>query len=202
MTMSIHPVDIAVLVYIAYGVYQGLQRGLSGELTRLITLLLAVLAAGRFFPAVGEFIAERRPDFAPATAQRIGLVGVLIGGYLLLSFGRFLARSLMEFKFREPFERLGGVLFGTARAGLISLVVILAVALWRQEVFEERLAEATVAGRVVQQWLIPLYERLAADHPDWPLPGAPGAGVGEAEPMDDDQEPPPLRYLQVEDLSR
>lgn len=161
--------DIVMSILLLLGALQGAVRGLTIELVRL-TGGLAALAAGLYaYRPAGAVLAERT-RLAGRAPFVLSFVLAVLAALILLWLLRLVFRGLMEFHFNGALERLGGALLGALRIAVLLVVVLLAVDLWGQPFFHQRLIETSAIGGLVRDRLTPFYEEIAARHPEWPLP--------------------------------
>ncbi len=177
------PADLLMAGLLLFGAIQGLLRGLSGEFTRLFGLVAAVVGSWLGYRHAGAFLLSRT-DLAEPTAYTLGLVITLIAVLLVVRLLGLVLRSVLEFTFKGPVERIGGATAGVLRIGLYLSVVILAVNLWHPSWLYQRAVEESVIGTTLTRWMMPLYQDLAHRHPEWPLPAprAPEPPPGDERP--------------------
>lgn len=142
-------VDWLFVAVLLYGAAMGAVRGLSHELATLIGMVVAVVVTRLFYEPVSFWICDRWGWNEEIT--RLMAVVVLA---LLTLYGMRLLRialgAMMTFAFKGLVERLGGLLAGFFRLGVIYLVLLLAASfvpwsgLQRAVMYESRIGPAAL----------------------------------------------------------
>ena len=169
---TINYVDIVAGMCLVFGMVVGFRRGLSGELARLISLGVAVVAGWQLYEPLGNRIVE----FTRLSERGSFLVGFLLSfvAFLLLAvLVRWGLKHLMEFSFKGPLEKVGGAVAGFLRCFALVSAVILAAALSPIGYLERAFGEESRIGRVVTHVLLPAYQRVSETRPDLGLPALP-----------------------------
>lgn len=160
--------DIILLIILALGLVQGLRRGLSGEIARLIGTILAVWAGWYFYHPLGRTIMENTrltDEEAFATSFFICLVGVFIA-FLLL---RLLFGKIMEVTFKgSGLERVGGALAGLLRTMIACAALLFFLHLLPSAFLRQSIAEDSYFGRIVTRRVPELWQSLRTDFPETP----------------------------------
>jgi uncharacterized membrane protein required for colicin V production len=162
-------VDIVALVIVVYGMVRGWMRGLSGELARLIGLGTAVVAGWLFYLPFSDRIAEFTRLSLKASGLTAFVVLFLAAGFAMVLL-RWCLRNIAEFKFKPPFEQIGGLIAGGLRCLCILITVILVATLSPSGYLQRIFGEESALGRTVTHVLLPAYNQLAEDHPQLDLP--------------------------------
>ena len=156
--------DVALVVLLLLCALRGFWRGFFRESLGFAGLILALAAALRFCDAGAEFLAAR----VPAAAQlpppgRVGVsfvvIFVIVQGTLNL-LGLLLDR-IVGSRAMYRASRIGGALFGAAKAGAVLAFVLLFLHVFpvvpriEQRIVESRLAHSlvSIAGSVVRAGL-------------------------------------------------
>lgn len=161
-------VDIAVGVVLLLGLIGGIRRGLSGELFRIISMVLAVVAGWKFAGEGADWLAGRT-DWPPEDLTTPAFFGIIAASYIVLAIVRLALRLVIDFSFKGKLELLGGALLGLSRSLLLCAVLLLGTSLLPYPKVQEALA-ASVTGGWTRQYLRPAYDNFAARHPDLELP--------------------------------
>lgn len=161
--------DAVVAVILLMGALGGLKRGLSGELSRMAAVLIAVLAGWKLAAPCAEWAVEQlgaSQDGGFLIAFILIAVLALVALWLL----RKVLRNVMDFAFKGRLEKVGGAVCGTLRAALIAACLLLALGLAPQPDVQRLVAEQSCFGRLTARHLRPLYEDLRARRPELGLP--------------------------------
>ena len=121
-------VDLAVGLYLVWGLIRGLRRGLSRELARLLTMLVALGAGWKLYRPLGEKIAEATRLTEQGSHLMAFVLGLLAAGFAMVAL-RWILKNLAEFSFKGHLERLGGALAGMVRCGMMAIAVIIVCSL-------------------------------------------------------------------------
>lgn len=166
---SFNLVDIAALALVGYGMVRGWMRGLSGELARLIGLGTAVVVGWVFYIPFSDRITEFTRLSPKASGLTAFVLLFLIAGFAMVLL-RWCLRNIAEFKFKTPYEQIGGLIAGALRCLLILITVILVATLSPSGYLQQKFGEESALGRTVTHVLLPAYNQLAEDHPQLDLP--------------------------------
>jgi len=113
--------DIVVVGAVFYGVWSGIHAGLTGEIIRVVGLLLMIVLASEFHQSVGDWLRTGLP-LSDDTAQLVAFVGIAVVVYLITLAVRLKTRQRMqELKAGALLENVGG-----GFAGAIRMVAIMA----------------------------------------------------------------------------
>lgn len=190
-------VDGVVAVVLVLGLLGGMRRGLSGELLRVITVMIALLAGWYGAEGAAAWLAERS-DWPLEDLRLVGLIGLIAGVYFGLGIVRHTFRLFLDFTFRGRIELLGGAFLGLVRATLFCAVALLGASLIPSEAIQQALGESRT-GQAVLEHLTPAYNSWAGSNPDLKLPVKEDAlPVEEVAPIDlPAVEPPEPRESEV-----
>ena len=145
--------DFVVIVALIYGAWSGLRAGLTGEIIRVIGLVLMIVLAFQFYETLGNWLQLHTPLNGEA-ANLIAFVGIAVVVHLLALAVRLAAhRHVQKLKLAALIENVGGSL-----AGVIRMIVIMAWVsaflclagsdFWRHEVGEQSRFGSFVAQQV------------------------------------------------------
>lgn len=165
-------VDVLALIYVVLGALRGLSRGLSGELARLLSVVVAVAVGLYFYEPVGRYLLEhtRLAEGGETTAYAASFGVLLVGGWLAMRVLRFLLRSLMEFSFRGRLEKVGGAVAGFLRCSVEAAAVILLLGLVPHETMRRLFVDESLLGRPLARYVLPAYDELAEKYPTLRIP--------------------------------
>ena len=113
--------DVVVVLALLYGVWSGVRAGLTGEVIRVIGLILMVAVALASYQSAGDWMAEHS-RMPVETAQLLAFVSIAVVVYLISVAVRLtLHRRLQQYKFSALVENVGG-----GCAGVVRMTVIMA----------------------------------------------------------------------------
>ncbi len=174
--------DIAITVLLLLGLVRGAKKGLSGELSGLISIGAALFAGWKLHEPIGDFIIGHT-RLSGAAAYVTAFVATLVGGYLVMKAVRLISRHVMEFSFKGRIERIGGALAGLTKTAAVVAAVVLAIGLSPSAPFHGWVAKESVIGRTLCRTLTPVYEDLSEKYPALKIPRK-----GEEEPIEDEED--------------
>lgn len=143
--MKINWVDILIVIYIVRAFFLGKKRGLSFEITALISALLAWVIALHFYQGLGESIGKWFLLTLPSS-RAISFMGISIG---ILFFGAILSRFLkkvMKLSFIPNVEKIGGCILGILRGISVSAIIILSLSLIPKESLQREVYTNSLLG--------------------------------------------------------
>lgn len=183
-------VDILAMIYIVLGVVRGFLNGLSGELARLLSVVVAVAAGLHFYEPMGGYLLDhtRMGEWDPKAAYMVSFGVLLAGGWLAMRLLRVVLRHLMEFTFRGRIEKVGGALAGFLRYSVEAGAIILLLGLVPHEAMRKHFVDESFFGRPLALYVLPAYEKLAEKYPALRIPVRREAGDLEEEAVE--AEPP------------
>jgi uncharacterized membrane protein required for colicin V production len=113
--------DIVVVGALLYGVWSGIRTGLTGEVIRVVGLVLMIVLASEFHQSVGDWLHANSP-LPEDAAQTVAFVSIAVVVYLItLAIRLRTSKRMQELKVAALLENVGG-----GFAGAIRMVVIMA----------------------------------------------------------------------------
>ena len=158
-TQQINWVDCVFIAFVLCGGILGVLRGLSHELATLIGILVAVLVTRLGYEPLANWVCDRlawNPEITRLLAVVLLVVLALYGMRLL----RLALSHLMTFAFKGAVERLGGLLAGAFRWGVLALLLMLA-AYFIPSASVQRPVQSSVIGDLLLPHLVAGYNALA-----------------------------------------
>ena len=156
-------IEAGALVLVLWEFLWGLKRGLSGELSRLISTVVVLIAGLRFYQAVGRLLADNtRLSENPELALAVAFLLIVVCVALLFLILRLILRLLMTVKFNDKIDRSGGGCAGFLRGVLMALLCVYAIGLWPHEYLRNLVRTQSIVGRTVFQYAPPIIEKLNA----------------------------------------
>ena len=117
------PFDWLILAVVLWSVVRGFARGLIRELFGLVALVAGITAAAWNYTAVALWLSRWLPQPTSASVAAFLLLAVVVTAGVLL-VGR-LVRSAAHLAGLSLLDRLGGALFGLARASLVWAAILM-----------------------------------------------------------------------------
>ncbi|MFH1477493.1 MAG: CvpA family protein [Verrucomicrobiota bacterium] len=156
-------VESLALVLVLWECLWGLKRGLSGELSRLISTAVVLIVGLRFYQTMGRLLADNtRLADDPELAQAVAFLLIVVCFALLFLILRLVLRLLMTVKFNDKIDRSGGGLAGLLRGVLMVLLCVYAIGLWPHEYLRNVVRKQSIIGRTVFQYAPRAIEKLNA----------------------------------------
>jgi membrane protein required for colicin V production len=134
--------DFVVIVALLYGVWSGLRAGLTGEIIRVIGLVLMIVLAAEFYLPAGNWL-QAHSRLGEEPAYLIAFVSIAVVVHLIALAARLATHKQMQkLKFAAMVENVGGSFAGVIRMAVIMmwLTVLLCLSnsdFWRQTAGEE-----------------------------------------------------------------
>jgi membrane protein required for colicin V production len=117
--------DIFVGVILIYGLVRGIFRGLVKEVSSLIGVLGAFMAAYSFYGMVGGYLSG--VVSSPAYRNLLAFLIIFCAVVVFVNVLAIVIKYLLKIVFLGWLDRLGGVVFGFIKAALIVSVLFLAL---------------------------------------------------------------------------
>jgi uncharacterized membrane protein required for colicin V production len=156
-------VEALALVLVLWELLWGLKRGLSGELSRLISTAIVLIAGLRFYQTFGRLLTDNtRLAENPELALAAAFLLIVVCFALLFLIVRLILRLLMTIKFNDQFDRCAGGLAGLLRGILMALLCVYAIGLWPHEYLRNLVRAQSIVGRAVFQHAPRAIEKLKA----------------------------------------
>lgn len=166
--LSFNMVDVVAAILLVIGVWRGFRRGLSGELAKLISLVVMMVAGWQFYQPLSERLGGTR--LSSEGAQLAAFLGTVIAAGLAMWLLWLVLRHLMEFKFKTPLEQIGGMAAGATRTLILFSIIVVCMALTPIPYFRRVFGEESLLGSVIMRDAVPVYRQVAEENPDLGLP--------------------------------
>jgi uncharacterized membrane protein required for colicin V production len=134
--------DLVVIAALLYGVWSGLRAGLTGEIIRVIGLVLMIVLAIEFYLPVGNWL-RAHSQLSEDPANLIAFVAIAVMVHLIALAVRLATHKQMQkLQFAALVENVGGGFAGVIRMAVIMGWLTLLLCLshdeyWRHTVGEE-----------------------------------------------------------------
>ena len=121
--------DVVVVLALLYGVWSGVRAGLTGEIIRVIGLILMIAVALTSYQSAGNWMAGHS-QIPVETAQLIAFVSIAVVVYLISVAVRLaFHRRMLQYKFSALVENVGGGCAGVVRMTAIMAWLTVVVSL-------------------------------------------------------------------------
>jgi len=156
--VSIYIIDIFFVLMALLASVQGARRGFSGELARIITLVVFLVGGLFFYPLLVKSIlllyGEHVDAAEPSLTMRIMvhaplLLMLLAGGFFFFVLLRTMLKRIMTAQFGEANDKTFGFLTGLVRGVLLGLAVLTALSMVSSDYLHTQLNEHSYTGRLV-----------------------------------------------------
>ena len=145
-------VDILAFSLIALGAVRGLWRGLSSELARLISVVIALFVGVRYYQPVGHWVLEHsRLEGRPAFA--LAFVSMILAIVVFTLLIRFALKNMMKVVVEPEAERIGGLIAGTVHALVMVVIIFATLCLVPHPYINQKFGEESVVGTAVMRAL-------------------------------------------------
>lgn len=141
-------IDIVALVVVVLGAFQGWLRGLSGELARLISVVVAFVLGIYFYRPFGAWFLENT-RLSIQAADTLAFVVTVLAAAVVMVLLRVVLKRIMKVVIEEKFDKACGVAAGLLRAWVLVAVVFLAMNLWPNTYLNRKFGEESIIGRQV-----------------------------------------------------
>jgi uncharacterized membrane protein required for colicin V production len=141
-------IDILAGGLIAVGTVHGLMRGLSGELSALLSVLVAFIFTAWFHsPLALWMVTHTRLD--ERGAQTLAFVTTIVTALVILLLVRFGLRRIMRVVIEEQFDRVGGAIAGCFRAIMVTVIIFMVMNLWPHPYLNQKFGEESLVGALI-----------------------------------------------------
>ncbi len=146
---SVNWYDVVVVGAMFYGVWSGIRAGLTGEIIRVIGLVLMIVVAVHFHQPMGDWLSANSalPD---DTAQLIAFVSIAVVVYLISIWIRLAThKRMLELKTGALVENVGGGFAGAVRMVLIMAWVTVVLSLSTSSFLNDQVGVKSRFGSLV-----------------------------------------------------
>jgi membrane protein required for colicin V production len=149
VTRAVNWYDVVVFVALLYGVWSGMRAGLTGEIIRVIGLVLMVLLAAELYQPAGDWI-QNHSQLTDETAHLLAFVSIAVVVYLLSVAARLaMRRRMQQFKLSSLVENVGGAFAGVIRVTVIMAWVTVVLSLTNNEFLQRNVSRESRFGSFV-----------------------------------------------------
>jgi len=158
-------VDVLVLIIVLRTSYVAFQEGLSHEIFPLIGNLVIVVASLHYYAKLGSFFSENLVKMPPSIADFLSFLILVIGIGLLFRVIKVLLDMIIKVEWHPLLERLGGMVFGVARAFIAASLVLMILALVPLPYLQRSIRDRSLTGPYVLGVGPYIYEKAYAALP-------------------------------------
>ncbi len=153
MLAGVNWYDVVVLVALLYGIWSGLRAGFSGEIIRVLGLVLMIVLALAFYLPLGAWL-QRVSNLTVELANLLAFLSIAVVVYAAATAVRVAVhRRLQELGTTAVLENVGGAVAGCLRmavlmAWLSVMVVLIGSPFWHQQVARDSFFGSRVVSEV------------------------------------------------------
>jgi membrane protein required for colicin V production len=175
---SIDWLSAVILVLIAIDFIMGFRKGLVRQVIDLVGIIVAILAALRLYPSVGQFVGRLIGGMSQAAANVVGFIIVFVGMAILVELVGYAVSLVMRLPGLSFLNSMGGAVFGVARAVLVISVVLVVLSSLHIPSVTATIERSPVAVRIreVAPFFYKQFDRMIPEAPPAPGPGGPKSG--------------------------
>lgn len=152
-------IDVAALIIVAFSTLQGFRRGLSGELARLVSVVVAFSFGLYFYRPLGSWLVEHS-RLTEQRAQALAFLAMVIAAVVVMIFLRFVLKHIMKIAFEKKVDKMGGCLAGFIRSSVFVIIVFLLLNMWPHDYLNRQFGEKSVIGNIVVKYMPALREQI------------------------------------------
>lgn len=148
---QINWVDVFVLILLVRGTYIGLRRGFLNEIFRIFGIILALFVSIRYYTKIAQFL-TRQAFFSELSLpfnEGLSFICLSLSVLLIFELGRVIARFGMRLEASGSLERIGGLVCGFVRGGILASLVLFALNLFPSEYLRKSIKEDSLSGSYV-----------------------------------------------------
>lgn len=144
-------VDIAIIVYLLYGLIRGLFRGFAAEFAGLFGSILVFIIAWRGYRPASDFVMANTRLDDEVLAQLTGYIILVCLFMILWNLAVFILKEAVNLTFGKRLERLGGLLLGCGKSAMICCLILTAVGLSNHQFLRQHFIEESWFGQATQR---------------------------------------------------
>lgn len=170
--IGINFVDVLIVIYIVRTFFHGKKRGLSYEITALISALFAWVTALHFYQGVGESLSKWFLLSLP-TARVAAFIFISMCVLFLGALASRMLQKVMKLSFVPNIEKIGGCILGTLRGISLSAMIVIVLALTPMKSIQQEVYVKSFLGNYLVA-LSPMLHKLI-----WPKGSAEKFNINE-----------------------
>lgn len=162
-------VDIAALILIAVGGIQGFFRGFSGEIARLLGVIIAFIGGTLLHEPIGQWVSSMT-NLDARPAQALAFIATVIIAVVMMILVRILLKKVITSVFAEGFDKTAGVVAGLLRMSLFVCLFFIAMNMVPVESLNSLFSEKSTVGKFIIRY-VPTVEKTLEKAGIFPLKG-------------------------------
>jgi uncharacterized membrane protein required for colicin V production len=185
-------VDIIAFAVISLGALHGYWRGLTVELSRVVSVAVALVSAILMLDPLGAWLAGHTRLAAPQ-ARAVAFGAAAAAAFAVMILARYLLRRILKIIVEPRADKLGGLIAGTVRSSIYVLIAFALLNLWPHDYLNRVFGEESVVGTVVLRCLPVVREELTKARDAAASAVEKATGAADTAPRADQQDPDPVR---------
>lgn len=150
---QINWVDVFVLILLIRSTYVGLKRGFLNEIFKIFGVIVTLFVAIHYYANIAQFLTTQAFFSKLSLPFNEGLSFICLSVSVLLIFklGGIIARFGIHLEANGPLERMGGLVCGFIRGGILAGLVLFALNLFPFDYLKKSINENSLSGfRVIK----------------------------------------------------
>jgi membrane protein required for colicin V production len=139
--------DITLLILLVVFIVEGVAKGFTRQIVGLVALLLGILMAIWFYGAAGSFLLPYVSK--PAVAKLLGFLLVFVSVQILGGIAGWGLSKAMKATGLGWLDRALGAAFGTLKAALAGVVLVMAITAFPFKPLPEAIANSRIAPYLI-----------------------------------------------------
>ncbi len=152
-------VDVLAIILFFRMSYIGFQMGLFVELIKLVGLITGFFVSFRYYQSAGDWISARAP-LSIEWSSAIAMVLLVALVYVAVSKLCQLLGKVMQISFQNNVSKIGGLLIGLVRAGLMTSVVLVVCRQLPSPYLTASIEERSLSGNVLSHMAPGVYDSV------------------------------------------
>lgn len=145
-------VDVVALAVLAWGTVMGFRRGLSVELARVISVVVALILGLYSIGRVSDYLVVHT-RLTENTARVISFVCTVLGAFFAMKLLRWALAKIVKIAFTDTIDRWGGLLAGFVKSAGLVIIVLIVMNIVPNRYLNEQFGEKSVIGRGLRHYM-------------------------------------------------
>ncbi len=152
-------IDICAVVLIILGIFMGYRRRLSGELARLISMIVAFCLGTVIYQPIAIWMLEHS-RLEGRGAQSVAFIATMIVSIIVMVIVRIFLKRIMRVVIEEESDKVCGAIAGGIRGSIFVIVLFLVANIVPHDYINYHFGEASYIGRTVSRCIPKLTEAI------------------------------------------